>query len=205
MIRDSLLRPVRQTVVNLLHDPVRPLNRRRYQVLCARSRASLGKVFGRLEMPRHQNRSDPQHALAPGANGQFGVLYALPAARGLRIGEALALEVGHFQNGALSVRQRLWNGSLQSPKTKAGIREVDLSPDIVQILDTFIGGRRTGYIFHARNGQPLAQSNVLRRSLHPILEAMKREKAGFHSFRRCVSRELRRISCASGLVTVTGR
>ena len=45
-------------------------------------------------------------------------------------------------------------------------------------------GRKEGFIFRASNGSALAQSNVLRRSLHPILASMKREKAGFHSFRR---------------------
>jgi hypothetical protein len=33
-------------------------------------------------------------------------------------------------------------------------------------------------------GSSLAQSNVLRRNLHPILAGMGLEKAGFHSFRR---------------------
>jgi hypothetical protein len=33
-------------------------------------------------------------------------------------------------------------------------------------------------------GKPLAQSNVLRRSLHVVLESLKVPKAGFHSFRR---------------------
>lgn len=48
----------------------------------------------------------------------------------------------------------------------------------------FIDGRKEGFIFRASNGSALAQSNVLRRSLHPILASMKREKTGFHSFRR---------------------
>jgi len=52
------------------------------------------------------------------------------------------------------------------------------------MLENFIDGRREGFIFRASNGSALAQSNVLQRSLHPILASMKREKTGFHSFRR---------------------
>lgn len=52
------------------------------------------------------------------------------------------------------------------------------------MLATFLGDRETGFIFRTANGSPLHQSNVLRRSLHPILAGIGREKAGFHCFRR---------------------
>ena len=119
------------------------------------------------------------------AAGQYLVLYALLAGSGLRIGEALALEVSHVsQEGTLSISQSVWNGSLQTPKTKAGVREVDLPANIAQLLTAFIGDRKSGFVFRSSNGSPLGQSNVLRRNLHPILEGMGLGKAGFHSFRR---------------------
>jgi integrase len=118
------------------------------------------------------------------ANGQFAVLYALLAATGLRVGEALALEVAHFHDGSLSIRQNIWNGRLQSPKTKSGTREVDLAWPVAAMVENFIDGRKGSFLFQASNGSALAQSNVLRRSLHPILKRMNREKTGFHSFRR---------------------
>jgi integrase len=104
--------------------------------------------------------------------------------------KALALEIHHFtlssvgQSGTLSIRQGLWNGRLQSPKTRNGFREVDLNSEISGMLATFLGDRETGFIFRTANGSPLHQSNVLRRSLHPILAGIGREKAGFHCFRR---------------------
>jgi len=119
------------------------------------------------------------------AEGQHRMLYTLLPASGLRIGEALALEVEHFStDGTLSVRQSVWNGKLQSPKTRNGIREIDLPAGVTRALAEFIGGRREGFIFRTASGSPLAQSNVLRRNLHPILAGMGLEKAGFHSFRR---------------------
>ena len=38
--------------------------------------------------------------------------------------------------------------------------------------------------FANRAGRPLSQTNLLRRSLHPILRELKAERAGFHAFRR---------------------
>ena len=128
--------------------------------------------------------SEEVQQIVSGADGQLAVFYALLAATGLRVGEALALEVERFQGGTLNIRQSIWNGRLQSPKTRNGIREVDLAAPVAAMLENFIGGRRTGFIFRTSTGSALAQSNVLRRSLHLILESMKREKAGFHSFRR---------------------
>lgn len=135
------------------------------------------------------------------AEGQYRMLYALLAASGLRIGEALALEVQHFaKDGTLNICQGVWNGKLQSPKTVNGIREVDLPQDLTQMLAEFIGKRTAGFIFRSSNGNTLGQSNVLRRSLHPILTEMKREKCGFHSFRRYRVTHLRKQGTPEDLI-----
>jgi integrase len=118
------------------------------------------------------------------ADGQFAVLYTLLAASGLRIGEALALQVEHYQSGTLHIQQGIWNGCIQSPKTLAGIREVDLTAPVAALLENFLAERKTGFIFRTNRRNAFSPSTVLRRNLHPILIAMGREKAGFHSFRR---------------------
>jgi hypothetical protein len=52
------------------------------------------------------------------------------------------------------------------------------------MLKAFIGDRTSGLVFQNEEGKPLAQSNVSRRSLHPVLESLKVPSAGFHAFRR---------------------
>jgi len=52
------------------------------------------------------------------------------------------------------------------------------------LLKAFVAERRTGLLFTNCIGNPLSQTNVLRRSLHPILEELKVEKTGFHAMRR---------------------
>ena len=88
--------------------------------------------------------------------------------------------------------QSVWEGMKQDPKTLAAVRDVDLCPALADMLKEFVGERRTGLLFVNRSGRPLAQSNVLRRSLHPLLKELKTEKAGFHSFRRFRATHLRK-------------
>ena len=45
------------------------------------------------------------------------------------------------------------------------------------MLRDFIGERKIGFLFKSRVGEPLCQTNVLKRSLHSILESMKSQKA----------------------------
>jgi len=52
------------------------------------------------------------------------------------------------------------------------------------MVKDLVAGRTNGFLFRNEKGRPLAQSNVLRRSLHPVLQSLKVPKSGFHSFRR---------------------
>lgn len=126
------------------------------------------------------------------AEGQFPMLYAFLAGSGLRIGEALALRVENVRGSVIHVRQSLWQGHFSTPKTENGTREVDIHSSLAEALTTFIGSRTTGYVFRSARGTPLHKSNVLRRSLHPILATMERESCGFHSFRRFRTAHLRK-------------
>jgi integrase len=134
------------------------------------------------------------------AEGQFQILYELLAASGLRIGEALALEVTDLQGPMLSVSKSAWNGRLFSPKTRAGVREVDLNPIVAVRLHELIGERRTGFIFQSEQGNLLRESNVLRRSLHPILADKEIRKTGFHAFRRFRLTHLRKQRVPEDLI-----
>ena len=75
-------------------------------------------------------------------SGQYRALFALLAGSGLRISEALALKAGpnpqssYFdrKRGVLVVSSQLYNGQEITPKTSAGVREIDLSPELVVFL-----------------------------------------------------------------------
>src|SRR6266436_1410384 len=120
----------------------------------------------------------------------YRVLYCLLAGSGLRISEALGLEVGkHFSADCSIVyvrQQRSKKGhKIESyPKTDAGIRDIDLDPALAEVVKKYIGGRTSGFLFETSGGLPMSPRNIARDSLHPILKKMGRELAGFHTFRR---------------------
>jgi integrase len=162
-----------------------------------------------IDLPIVRNQRQPtfttetMSAIVQNATGLYRVLYALLAGSGLRIGEALGLEVGtHVSNDCrtLYVRQSVWGGDTQKPKTASAVRDVDLCPALAAMLNVFIAGRTNGFLFKNSEGKPLAQSNVLRRNLHPVLNALEVPKSGFHSFRRFRATHLSKTRVPESLV-----
>ena len=119
---------------------------------------------------QHKFTAATMSSIVQNATGQYRVLYALLAGSGLRIGEALGLEVESISKDfrTLHIQQSVWEGMTQEPKTASAVRDVDLSSGLAAILKDFVADRKTGFLFRNAVGKPLAQSNVLRRSLHPV-------------------------------------
>jgi len=53
-----------------------------------------------------------------------------------------------------------------------------------EYLDQHQGTFMSDLLFQSKSGKPLHQSNMLRRTLHPILEKLNELKYGCHAFRR---------------------
>jgi integrase len=117
-------------------------------------------------------------------------LYATLAASGLRIGEALAIKliddgVGTFfdsANAAIHIRQSVFQGQTQMPKTPAAVRTVEIPKKLAAVLAQF-AGKREGFLFG--NGAPLNESTA-RKHLDKQLPGV-----GFHAFRRFRTTTLR--------------
>ena len=146
-----------------------------------------------IDLPTVRNQRKPKFtseqvsSLLRNVAGQKRVLYALLAGTGLRIGEALGLEIDkHISPDCrvLHVRQSVWNRKPQEPKTANAVREVDICPALAAMLKEFIGDRKSGFLFTSETGRPLSDTNVLHRSLHPALKKLGIEQCGFHAFRR---------------------
>jgi integrase len=130
------------------------------------------------------------------AKGRYKVLIALLAGTGLRIGEALGLKLGEHLSGDFStirVRQSVWRGSVQAPKTDNAVREVDIHTSLAALLKASVGGRTSGFLFQSESGRPLTQRNVLRDGLGKIRRDMQLEDGkAFHAFRRFRTAHLRK-------------
>jgi len=130
------------------------------------------------------------------AKGRYKVLLALLAGTGLRIGEALGLKLGEHLSGDFStikVRQRVWRGSVQAPKTDNAVREIDVPISLAKFLKVCVGDGTSGFLFQSESGRPLTRRNVLRDGRGKIRRDMKLEDGkGFHSFRRFRTAHLRK-------------
>lgn len=92
-----------------------------------------------------------------------------------------------------------WCG-LQSENQKTVCGLWTCQPNSSKYCESSSAAAKEGFIFRAANGSPLHQSNLLRRSLHPILESLKRNRAGFQGFRRFRVTHLRKSNTPEDLL-----
>jgi integrase len=99
--------------------------------------------------PKKQNRptrtAKEVEQIIAAANGRGHVLLALLAGGGVRIGEALAIKIGEHLSSDCStvyVRQSMWHGQEQEPKSPAAVRDVDIPEKLASLVVNFIGDRK---------------------------------------------------------------
>jgi integrase len=163
-----------------------------------------------MDLPEVKNQRQPTHtsdvmkAIIASSQGRDRMLYTFLGATGLRIGEALGIEIDkHVSDdfATLHIRQKLWNGRVQFfLKSDNGFRDIDLHSSVAATLKRFVGNRDSGFLFCSKNGKPLLQSNILRLSLHPTLEELKQPKSGNHAFRRFRTTWLRKQHAPEDLI-----
>ena len=116
-------------------------------------------------------------------------MVSLIAATGLRIGELLALRwrVLDLESGTLAVRESVFEGRFQRPKTQKAMRTIPLGPNAIAALNAHKARvTRKGpddLVFGNRNGGPLRESKVLRNVLQPAAEAAGLGRVTWHQFR----------------------
>jgi integrase len=119
----------------------------------------------------------------------YRMMVGLIAATGLRIGELLALRWRSLDLtiGTLTVRESVFEGKLQQPKTLKARRTIPLGPHAIALLEAHRDrSARTGtddLLFPNRQGAPLRESKVLRRVLQPAAERAGLGRVTWHQFR----------------------
>jgi len=168
--------------------------------------AKLGRKF-RLQPTAHERQAaTAQRVLEPGERralldaaradgdgGWYPLLLTFDRA-GLRVGEALALEVSdvRFEAYKLRVRQAIDGKTRELESPKHGPREVDLSPNLAAVLDEQIsllekaaaasGKKRGRWLFPSTAGTPLDAHNV-RRALRRLSKVAGLEHVTPHDLR----------------------
>lgn len=119
----------------------------------------------------------------------YRTMARLIALTGLRIGELLAVRWRclDLEIGTLSVRESVYEGKFQSPKTRKSRRTMPLGPQIIVWLrEHRVRAKRTesdDLVFGNRKGQPLRESKLLRNVLQPAAERAGLGRVTWHQFR----------------------
>ena len=121
---------------------------------------------------------------------------------GLRIGELLALRWRDvdLDAGLIRVRQTVYEGQFDDPKSKRSRRTVPLGTQGAQILAARKPGAcdPEGLVFAARNGSPLSRRNLLNRQLKPTCKKLKLEGATWHWLRHANATLLDSVGASLG-------
>jgi len=106
---------------------------------------------------------------------------------GMRPGEIFALTWGQI-SGCGDIRQRVYRGIIDTPKTTQSERKAALSEGLLRDLEErrkqAVDRSAAAWVFPSENMTPLAKENVWRRSMAPKLEKAGLEWANFQVMRR---------------------
>jgi len=134
------------------------------------------------EQKRPSLKASTISGLITESTGQEQALYVLLAATGMRISEALALEVRHIINDGrtIKVEQQVEKDHPQIVKylkTNASKREIDLHVDVAEYLRQYTAGK-SGLLFQTANGTPHLYRNLAERWFTPRLNKMELDDKG---------------------------
>lgn len=121
------------------------------------------------------------------AKPPYDTLFWLAAETGLRSGELLGLRVEDLdlESGSIVVRQSIWGGKVQKPKTENSLRAFAFSPQLVGHLSGFLHQlqpNNLGLLFSTCNEVPISYGVLIKR-LHNVLKQLGIKKGGMHAFR----------------------
>jgi integrase len=123
-----------------------------------------------------------------GAPEPYRTFYWLAVETGMRAGELCGLRVCDIDlhGSVVNVRQSAWRGKIQSPKTENAVRRFALSSGLLARLLEHIESMRPNekrLLFATRTGTPWDANLLVKRKLHPLLDALSIERGGLHAFR----------------------
>jgi integrase len=106
-------------------------------------------------------------------NEPYRTMVSLIAATGLRIGELLARRWSalDLDGGTLAVRESVFEGTFQPPKTQKAVRTIPLGPHAIAALrshrERVVRRAAADLVFGNRKGNPLRESKLLITVLQP--------------------------------------
>ncbi len=123
---------------------------------------------------------------------------------GFRVGELLALRWRDvdLEVGVLRVRETVYDGHFDEPKTKKSHRVIPIGPQTVGILEALrpLEANLDALIFTNRKNNVLDQKNLLTRDLKPVCMKLGLPNVSWHTFRHCSASMLDAVGAPLGTV-----
>jgi integrase len=92
---------------------------------------------------------------------------------GMRPGEIFALTLGRLSATFADIRQRVYRGAIDTPKTDQSIRKAALSEGLRREIEAWrvfsVTAREDAWVFPSERMTPLSKDNCWRRSMEPKL------------------------------------
>jgi integrase len=128
----------------------------------------------------------------------YSTFYWLAVETGMRAGELCGVRVCDFdlERGLVSVRQSVWRGKFQSPKSENAVRSFALSPRLLSHIADFLKRwepNEPELLFATRSGTPWDANLLVKRKLYPLLDSLGIERGGLHAFRHANSTLMDRL------------
>ena len=108
---------------------------------------------------------------------------------GLRPGEILGLQWRHLLTTHAEVRQRVYRGQIDTPKTRRSIRNAALPCGLLADIEDWRAASpmngEDDWVFSSHTGEtPLSRDNIARRHMGPVLNPVGLGWVDFHVMRR---------------------
>ncbi len=115
-------------------------------------------------------------------------LFLTAVMTGMRRGEILGLQRGDidWHGGQIHVRRALYKRRFVTPKSRKGLRAIDMAPTVAHTLQGHllqVADAPDALVFPARRGKPMDPDNLVKREFQPALVRAELRQIRFHDLR----------------------